>query len=160
MSCHNAGHAIEGLTKDVYSARKGNGFAAGPLGLEESISMIVQLTRLRPRTIIVIDALDECNRQEREHLLDGLSKIVKDSSSSVKIFASSREETEIFYHLDGCPNIQIAAKQNQKDIESFVNKEVDDQIQKKRLLYGRVPDTLRQRIKHVLCEQAQGMSVF
>lgn len=125
MSCPDAGQAIEGLTREVYNVRKKNTFAAGSLSLQASVSMIIELSGLRPRTTIVIDALDECNRQEREYLLDDLSKIVKDSISSVKIFVSSREETEIAYHTDGCHNVQIAAKQNQKDIDSFVNSEVD-----------------------------------
>ena len=122
--------------------------------------MIIRLSGQRSKTIIVIDALDECNPQQREYLLDGLSEIVKDSTSSVKIFASSREDIDIVYHLAGCPNVQIAAKHNQKDIDMFVNSEVDKQIQKRRLLHGRVSEALRQRIKQVLCTQAQGMSVL
>lgn len=151
---------MNNLSRNAHNAWKQNAGAAGSLSLKESVSMIVQLNELAPMTFIIIDALDECNRQERQYLLDGLSKIVKDSTGTVKIFVSSREEMEILDHLDGCPNVQIGAKNNQSDIEFFVNSEVGRLIQRKKLLRGDVPPKLRQRIEQVLCEQAQGMSVF
>ena len=134
-----------------------DGFAAGSLSLEESIPMLVRLTRERIHSYIIIDALDECDRQEREHLLDALSQIVKDSIGVVKIFISSRDDMDIVRHLAGCPNLQISAKRNQDDISAFVHIEVDKQIEKKRLLSGQVSETFRHKIKQVLCDQAQGM---
>ena len=137
-----------------------DGLAAGPLTLKESITMLIRLTVKRRLSHIVIDALDECNRQEREHLLDSLSQIMKESSGIVKVFISSRDDMDIVRSLAGGPNVLISAKSNQDDIATFVNNEVDKQIQKKRLLAGHVSETLRRKIKQVLCDQAQGMSVL
>ena len=78
----------------------------------------------------------------------------------VKVFVSSRDDMDIVRHLAGCPNVQISAKSNQDDIATFVRIEVDKQIEKRRLLSGHVSDALRHKIKQVLCDQAQGMSVF
>ena len=145
--------------RDFYKTRIEDGLAAGPLSLQESISMLIRLTAKRRLSFIIIDALDECNRQERGHLLDALSEIMKESTGIVKIFISSRDDMDIVRSLAGGPNVLISAKSNQDDISTFVNIEVDKQIQKKRLLAGLVSETLRHRIKQVLCDQAQGMSV-
>lgn len=146
--------------RDLYNTRIEDDFAAGPLSLKESISMLVRLTAKRRLSHITIDALDECNRQEREHLLDALSRIMKESSGIVKVFISSRDDIDIVRSLAGGPNVLISAKSNQNDIATFVNIEVDKQIHKKLLLAGHVSETLRHKIKQVLCDQAQGMSVF
>ena len=145
--------------RDLYNTRIEDGLAAGPLSLEESISMLIRLTAKRRLSHIIIDALDECNRQEREHLLDALSKIMKESSGIVKVFISSRDDMDIVRSLAGGPNVLISAKNNQDDITTFVNIEVDKKIQQKRLLAGHVSENLRRKIKKVLCDQAQGMSV-
>ena len=145
--------------RDLYNTRIEDGLAAGPLSLTESISMLIRLTAKRRLSFIIIDALDECNRQERGHLLDSLSEIMKESIGIVKIFISSRDDMDIVRSLAGGPNVLISAKSNQDDIATFVNIEVDKQIEKKRLLAGLVSETLRHRIKQVLCDQAQGMSV-
>ena len=120
--------------------------------------MLVRLTAERRLSHIIIDALDECNRQERERLLDALSQIMK--VSTVKVFISSRDDMDIVRSLAGGPNVLISAKSNHDDIATFVNVEVDKQIQKKRLLAGHVSEILRHKIKLVLCDQAQGMSVL
>ena len=143
--------------RDLYNTRIEDGLAAGPLSLKESISMLIRLTEKRRFSHIIIDALDECNRQEREHLLDALSQIMKESPGIVKVFISSRDDMDIVRSLAGGPNVLISAKSNQDDIASFVHIEVDQQIQKKRLLAGHVSEDLRLKIKHVLCDQAQGM---
>lgn len=46
-------------------------------------------------TTIVIDALDECNSNERQYLLDSIEQILQDSFSLVKIFVSSRDDQDI-----------------------------------------------------------------
>ena len=121
--------------------------------------MLVQLTSKRRHCHIIIDALDECIREEREHLLDALSVIMKESTGIVKVFISSRDDMDIVRNLAGGPNVLISAKNNQDDIATFVRTEVDKQIEKKRLLSGQVSEALRHKIKQVLCDQAQGMSV-
>ena len=146
--------------RDLYNTRVEDGLAAGPLSLKESASTLIRLTAERGLSHIIIDALDERNRQEREYLLDALSQIMKESTGIVKVFISSRDDMDIVRSLAGGPNVLISAKSNQDDIASFVHMEVDKQIQKKRLLAGHVSENLRHKIKQVLCDQAQGMSVL
>lgn len=159
LSCSKPGNNIEDMTRDLYKQRSKDGFAAGPLSIEESVSTLISLTARRRYSYIIIDALDECDRREREHLLDALSQIVKESAGMVKIFISSRDDMDIVRHLAGCPNLLISAESNQEDIAAFVHSEVDKQIEKRRLLSGQVSERLRHKIKQVLCDQAQGMLV-
>ena len=141
----------------AYEARKKDGFAAGPLTITESTALIIELSQSRQLTTIVIDALDECEPMLRGELFDALTEVLQSSNGLVKILVSSRNERDIISELTGCLNLEIEAKKNQEDITHFIDYEVDDLIRKKRLLYGNVPDDLRQMIKQVLCEKACGM---
>ena len=157
MSCLPCSGEILDPVQKVYSARREDGFAAGPLTITESKALIIELTQSRPLTTIVIDALDECDPVLRDELFDALTDILQSSNGLVKILVSSRNERDIICQLSGCLNLEIEAKINQADITHFVNHEVDDLIQKKRLLSGVVPDALREMIKQVLCKKACGM---
>ena len=143
--------------KELYKSREQNGFAAGPLTLDESTALIIELSQKKPLTTIIVDALDECELSSRGDLLDALSRILQDSCGLVKILVSSRADADIVCHFSDCLNLQIEASQNQEDIENYVNSEVESLIKRKKLLCGDVPEDLKQTIKSVLCDQAQGM---
>ena len=143
--------------RELYKSREQNGFAAGPLTLEESTALIIELSEGRPLTTIIIDALDECDFSSRGDLVDALSRILQDSCGLVKILVSSRADADIVCHFSECLNLRIEASQNQDDIEYYINLEVEDLIKRKKLLYGNVPIELKQTIQSVLREQAQGM---
>lgn len=157
VSCLQTNGMILGPVQNVYKARERDGFAAGPLTTTESTALIIELSQSRQLTTIVIDALDECEPMLRGELFDALTEILQSSNGLVKILVSSRNERDIICELTGCLNLEIEAKNNQEDITRFVVYEVEDLIRKKRLLYGNVPDDLRQMIKRVLCEKACGM---
>lgn len=143
--------------KEVYESRNQDVFAAGRLTLDESTALIIELSRDRPLTTIVIDALDECEFSSRGDLLDALSRILQDSCSLVKILVSSRADSDIVCHLLDCLNLQIEASQNQEDIESYVNFELQSLIKRKKLLHGSVPEDLERTIASYLRVQAKGM---
>ena len=157
MSCLQTDGMLLSPVQSAYEAREKYGFAAGPLTPTESTALIIELSQSRQLTTIVIDALDECEPTLRGELFDALTEILQSSNGLIKILVSSRNERDIICELTGCLNLEIEAKNNQEDITHFVNYEVDDLIRKKRLLYGNVPDDLRQMIKRVLCEKACGM---
>ena len=156
LSCLPNG-VILNPVQTVYEQRKKDGFAAGALSIAESTALIIELSLLHQLTIIVIDALDECDLALRDELFDALTEILQSSKGLVKILVSSRNERDISCELSGCINVEIEAKNNQADIARFVDHEVDHLIQKRRLLYGNVPDDLCQMIKQVLREKACGM---
>ena len=159
MSCLGAGEILLEPVPEIYKAREKDDFSAGPLSVEESTAIIIELAKHRLLTTIVIDALDECNPKERDKLLDALSKILKDSIGLVKIFVSSWDDGDIVCFLADCVNLEIEANKNQEDIVRFVNSEVDSLIRSKRLLFGKVTEALKQQIIEVLSDKAGGTSV-
>ena len=157
LSCLLPGEAVLEPTRELYEARRKDAFAAGPLTVEESTALIIKLTQHRGLTTIVVDALDECEPILRDELLEAFSEILRNSGGLIKILVSSREDRDLVCHLKECLNLEIKASSNQADINYFVDSEVDKLIRTKKLLFGNVPEDLRQQIKAVLCEKAQGM---
>jgi hypothetical protein len=49
----------------AYQKREAAGFASGPLDINESCALIMQLIEHYPLTTIVIDALDECDPEKK-----------------------------------------------------------------------------------------------
>jgi hypothetical protein len=135
--------------------RVGQGLDDG-LDLSECIDLIIELTREAP-AIIIIDALDECQKKTRLDLFDGLDKIMQDAEHVVKIFVSSRRDSDIWSHFRKTQKLEIATADNSADIENFVNSEVDKKIAAGKLLGGQPPETLVAYIKSTLLGRAEGM---
>ena len=159
MSCLRPGGALLQPVRDFYDKRKKEGFAAGSPDSDDCTALILVITKHRPMTTIVIDALDECDPEKRYVLLDALSKVVTDSTGLVKIFISSRDERDIVLHLGECPNIKIQASHNRDDIARYVNSEVSNVIHSRKWRSGKVDENIEEEIKLALIEKAQGMSV-
>lgn len=126
------------------------------LDLQECIDLIIELAKNRG-AVIVIDALDEAQKDTRQGLLEGLDRITKESDHLIKIFVSSRRDQDIKQHFDNTPRVEIAARENSEDIEKFISTELDKKIASKRLLKGEPSPDLVAEIKAVLTERADGM---
>ena len=159
MSCLRPGGALLQPVRESYNARKEEGFAAGSLDSHDCTALILEMTKDRLMTTVVIDALDECDPDKRDILLEALSRIVTESAGLVKIFISSRDDGDIVLHLGECPNLKIQASHNQDDITKYVNSEVRKVIRSKKWRSGKVDEELEQEIKCALIGKAQGMSV-
>lgn len=157
LSCLQDGSPLREEVVRMYGARKQSGFSSNSLGFQESLSLIISLVNKYPQTTIVVDALDECDPLKRREFLMSLKTIVDSSSSLVKIFVSSRDDSDIVLRLDGVPNLWIEAKDNEGDIERFVQKEITRCIDEKDLLHGRVTNELKEKIIASLTSGSQGM---
>jgi hypothetical protein len=155
LSCKNDQFPISPPVAAKWLERQGQGYE-DRLDLSECIDLIIELTRESP-AIIVIDALDECQKKTRLDLLDGLDKIIQDAEHVVKIFVSSRRDSDIRDHFQKTPRLEIAAADNSEDIENFVNSEVNKKIAAGKLLGGRPSETLVAVIKSTLLKRAEGM---
>lgn len=155
LSCKNDQFPIPSPVAAKWLERQGQGYE-DRLDLSECIDLIIELTRESP-AIIVIDALDECQKKTRLDLLDGLDKIIQDAEHVVKIFVSSRRDSDIRNHFRTTPRLEIAAADNSEDIENFVNSEVNKKIAAGKLLDGQPPETLVAVIKSTLLKRAEGM---
>ena len=139
-----------------YIERERKHFADGPLRLDECVDLIIKLTEQYTSTIIIIDALDECDVSTRHSLLVALSSIMQHGSST-KIFVSSRDDKDITLQLSDLPNLYIKASNNAKDIDRYVHVKVKQAVADKRLLDGNVSVATVQLISDTLTDKAQGM---
>ena len=146
---------IHKVVTNIYTKREEEGFLQGPLRLEESVELIIQLANRE--IAIVIDALDECDPTVRHRLLSGLTRVVKEAPGLVKVFISSRDDEDITLRLENLPNLYITTSHNPYDIEQFVRSEVDQAIKDKRLLNRCPSASLVEAIMERLTKQTQGM---
>jgi hypothetical protein len=138
-------------TVAIYKKKEAEGFASGPLQIEESRDLIIQLAELYPLTIIVIDALDECNPEKRSDLLDALEVILQESANLIKVFISSRDDQDIVFRLKRYSNLEISSERNSEDMASFVKTTAKELIRTRKLLkYSRskldMEDLIVQRV--------------
>lgn len=127
-----------------------------PLNLGETIDILLKIFEENPATII-IDALDECDPDERHKLLSTLDTIIIKSASLVRVFVSSRNDGDIVCQLEESPNIFIRASNNSGDIARYVHDQVSHAIKKKRITKGKVSPEMKERIISTLIEGAQGI---
>lgn len=133
----------------------------GPMSVDEAVKMIIAITSERHLTYLVVDALDECDRNVRQDLLQMFERILETSSSLVKIFISSRDDQDIKLSLDRHLGISIRARDNKRDIEFYIQHTVDQYIRDRKILpIEGVPESLKELIKRRLYEGAQGMLVI
>lgn len=112
--------SIQPSIVELYKEEKSKGFASGTLDIEESRRILLQQVQSCPQITLVVDALDECNKQTREQLVDILGMLVDQSPNLVKIFISSRPDQDITHRFEGGPNMEIKATDNRDDITKFV----------------------------------------
>lgn len=142
----------------TYKNREAEGFASGSLQMNESRALLIQLVEYYPLTIIVIDALDECDPEKRADLLEALEEILQNSSRLVKIFVSSRDDQDIVWHLRNYPNLEISSDRNTDDIASFIRTETRRLIDKGDLLRFSVNrEELKKSIIDQVTKGASGM---
>ena len=157
LSIVDSGSPLPEAVVSLYRKHKKDGFKSGKLQVDESKNLITQLTEGFHETIIVIDALDECDKGSRDKLLDALKSILEEETRRVKVFVTSRDDDDIVLHLSGVPNVYIQSSDNSSDIKTFIEGEVEQCILKKKLLRGSVDPELKELITSTLANKAQGM---
>lgn len=122
--------------------------------------LIRELTELYDRSLIVVDALDECDQDTRWELVEALESITG-SASLVKVFVSSREEGDLRLSLQTHSGLQVTSLENEDDVRKFVEFETERLVAKKQLLaYIRKKETkeeLINLIKEDVTSKANGM---
>ena len=144
---------------DIYQDREREGQVSSGLSLGESQKLLVQLTDIYPQTTICIDALDEVETETRQFLLKALKDIIEKSKNLVKIFATTRMDTDILRQFETFPRIELQPDDNIGDINRFVETKLQSTIDDGQLLDGDVPGELKDEICDVLCKRSRGMCV-
>jgi len=140
-----------------YERREQAGFPSDTLDFRRCQELLIELLLMLPHTIIVIDALDECDQETRQQLLRVLQEICNACPGRVNIFVSSRNDSDILLELEGVPNHYIKPTDNAEDIEKFINVRLDTAIQNRKLLRGKVSTELKELIVKELSSGARGM---
>lgn len=125
---------------------------ATELTMENCKRLLLDLVNTYPRTTLVLDALDECEKHKRLQLIAILDHVLAEALNPVKIFISSRPDGDIKERLKYRANIRINATDNQDDISRFVNNEIT-----KHRRWRTMPTQLQTQIVETLQEKSQGM---
>ncbi|KAK8088520.1 hypothetical protein PG997_003481 [Apiospora hydei] len=123
------------------------GFEDQSWAIDDCRRVLTELSNEYPAVTIVIDALDEVDGEDRQELMDALGELLQESTSLVKIFISSRDNTDIALSLEGSANVYIEADDNAIDIEAFMFRWVELQIQSLRKL--KVAADIKARLGHL-----------
>ncbi|KXH45588.1 hypothetical protein CSAL01_11414 [Colletotrichum salicis] len=119
--------------------------------------MLVDATKTFPSLTIVIDAVDECDEDERTALIHLLKRVRDKSENLVKILISSRDDIDIMTSLADAVDKRIRADDNADGINRFVYQKVGALMDLRDLKYGIRMQGFREEIISVLTSKAQGM---
>ncbi|BCS16312.1 hypothetical protein ALUC_80519A [Aspergillus luchuensis] len=151
---------------EAYQVRRAEASHTGekpaPLTVEECVELICEIGRGTPLTI-VIDALDECSSQQRGILIEALKEIRRQCRDIVKIFVSSRHETDIAAHFEGGEIFEITPTVTEEDISQFIRVEVHSYMHRWSRMHEE-PIPLLQRLEEEIIDKlvagAQGMFLW
>jgi len=140
----------------IYQDREKQGQKSAPLSLVESQDLLVQMIDIYPQTTICIDAMDEVDNDTRIFLLKCLKHVIAASKNVVKIFVTTRMDTDILTQFQMFPRLELQPDDNIGDISGYVRTKVQSMIDDSLLLHGQVPHELQQEICDVLCQRCKG----
>ncbi|CAG7966071.1 unnamed protein product [Penicillium nalgiovense] len=127
--------------------------AGSTFSLEQCKKQIQASMDIYEKTTIVIDAMDECNTDTRDELIDALNSFVSQTNERhIRIFISSRPDHDIQVRLKTAPNVDINASDNRGDVQKYLDVELD-KLAKKTPSIG----PLKAKILDTLLERSQGM---
>jgi hypothetical protein len=122
-----------------------------PLDYDETVKVLLDIFNQNPTNYIIIDGLDQCEPRTRYEFISTLHYIVEKSSSVIKLFVSTRPETDIINRFGS--NLQISVQtENSTDISDYIKVKVSKTAHL-------TPQTQR-LIVDTLIQKAKGMSVL
>jgi len=142
---------------DAYNKEQKDPSSRSQLNFESSLNLLGHLVECFEHPAIVLDALDECSEEVRDHLLEGLLSVIRKVKCPFKVFISSRHNLDIETHLRDLPHVCIEARDNAEDIGNYVRQQLTTRVENKKLLRGNVSDELRECIEDIILRDAHGM---
>jgi hypothetical protein len=125
---------------------------ASELNMDICKGLLLEFINLYPKTTLVLDALDECDKRKRGVLIETFDYFLDHASRPVKIFISSRPDGDIKERFKNRANIEIQATDNHDDIATFVESEITKHRRWKKISLG-----LQEEIVETLQKRSQGM---
>lgn len=96
------------------------GLPSKHLSYDKCKEILPELLKAYAGSTIIIDGLDECNAKTRQELIEVLDETIKTSTSLIKVFISSRDDSDLKRQYGSGNHLQIDASHNQGDIEKYV----------------------------------------
>lgn len=130
---------------------------AGPAGTRELGDILEQVIEPLTTTLVVVDGLDECSKQERNLLLKTLQKLTCSDHGKIKIFIASRSniEREIKGYFVYQFQMSMNSAEVRSDIDTYIDDALEDKLNDGELQIGNT--SLLSDISKALKEGAQGM---
>ena len=127
-------------------------------GIEELQSLLQKKVALSQVYYIVVDALDECEKSERDLVLDVLQSVTALSHSKVKLFLASRDSIgrDIRKQFPSLQHLSMGSPEALSDISTYTRENIDERLSEGDLVIGN--HQLVKEIQDVLIQGAQGMS--
>ena len=119
---------------------------------DKCVTMLRRVIAQAKETVIVIDALDEC--EDPDELLQCLKEVEEGNPCRTRLFLSSRMHMKVSKIYESCVVVPTPGG-NEADLAFYIRNEVDNR-KTRRLLDGKRPD-LEARLIETLTRQAQGM---
>lgn len=129
--------------------------SASSLALTELVDLVCSAIQLHPTVCFVLDGLDECEQEVRDHMVAFLERLSGMASTTIKLFIFCREEDRISRALRGYPYIHVTAACSESDIRSFIAGSVRSRIERGKLRLRNA--NLERDIVLGLTEKANGM---
>jgi len=145
-----------------YMEKKRQGFLSNSLSLTECQELLIKMISQYSKTILILDALDECEEDSRYNFMAVFSRLVE-QNLPVRIIISSRPDDDISAEFGDGTNFKLSATDNSHDIMTFVHGKIEDyrnSKKSKRRINSVISDELEQQIIDVFQEKSDGMSVI
>lgn len=146
--------AIHETVHELWETSQGRGISST---FAQWSSCLVSLIETYPRTTIVLDAFDECERAQQQDLIKLFIRLTTRhlENSSVKIFISTRPEHDILQHLDKYPAIRLGGTQNADDIATFVRTKIAEHRR-----WSKMPKEFQSKVIQTLLAKSGNMFLF
>ena len=151
MSWSPEGPYLSGPIQHVYDKWRGDRPETADFSLDECSDLLQELIAQRLRTIIIVDAIDEC--AEPYTILRCLHGLIHNATDLLKLFVSSRSCIDVSVIFNDCYRVNIEGQDTSLDMYAYISNEVKEG---KRLLDGKAPE-IEDRLIETLIDHAQGM---
>jgi hypothetical protein len=109
---------------------------------------------------IVIDALDECEHEDRTTLLKTLQELHSKAQTpnQCQLLLSGRAHVEIPLWFSAAVQINVDCVSTQREMRDYIDRSISTSSGFQRPVMGKCPE-LESRLVKILCARARGMSV-
>lgn len=137
-----------------YKGIKSEGFSSNSIPLTDCGDLLVEMASGYEEVFLLLDALDETDDETRDEFLDVVESLVS-KVTRLKVFISSRRDSDIKTRLENEANIGIEKENNHEDITQFVRYTLEENERKRRNPFSA---DLKRAIVREIEQESDGMS--